>query len=428
MRLCVFEDAFVRLLEPLTLTRPAWSLRCGASTLLERQQRMLGAVEVGALVRPELYDLCRLENPGLSVNDADFLRHDDLILVNARWLPSSGLVIDKTRPHVGLVNEQIAYIVSPPATFGEEPFETLLSWLDQCRSTMPTLETSGVMIDYLWDLVDHNPETLIQDWQWFQSTPGFAGSQQGTSILGPGEKLLVAQDAVVEPFVVVDTRPGPVLIDRGAVVHSFSRLEGPCYIGKNTWIVGAKIRGGSFGPKCKIGGEVEASIIQGHSNKYHDGFLGHSYLGEWVNLAAGTQTSDLRNDYGIIRVSVDGERIATGRTKIGSFIGDHSKTGLGALLNTGSAIGVFSNLLPAGSLLPQTVPSFCQVQYGKIQENQDLQQLFSTAATVMSRRGLTFTDTHREFFQGLFDRTSAQRLRTIREIEMRQLRPRDKII
>jgi len=428
MRLCVFEDAAVRLLEPLTLTRPAWSLRCGASTLLERQQRILGAVEVGALLRPELHDLCSLENPGLPINDAGFLRHDALILVNARWLPSSDLVIDKTRPHVGLVHEQIAYIVSPPATLVEEPFDALPSWLDQCRSTLPALDTSGVMIDYLWDLVDHNPEALIQDWEWFKNQPCFGGGPRETTIFGPTEKLVAAQDAVVEPFVVVDTRQGPVLIDQGALVHAFSRLEGPCYIGKNTWIVGAKVRGGTFGPKCKIGGEVEASIIQGHSNKYHDGFLGHSYLGEWVNLAAGTQTSDLRNDYGIVRVSVDGQRIATGTTKVGSFIGDHSKTGLGALLNAGSAIGAFSNLLPAGALLPQTVPSFCQVQHGKIQENQDLQQLFTTATTVMNRRGLPFTDTHRDFFQGLFDRTSAPRHRAIREIEMRQLRPRDKII
>src|SRR5262249_54710101 len=154
--------------------------------------------------------------------------------------------------------------------------------------------------------------------------------------------------------------------DEGAVVHSFSRLEGPCYVGKETWIVGAKLRGGSIGPKCRIGGEFEASIVQGHSNKYHDGFLGHSYLGEWVNPAAGTQTSDLRNDYGEIRVRVAGQRIATGRTKIGSFIGDHTKTGLSALLNTGSVIGAFCAILPAGYLLPPVVPSFCQVQHGQI--------------------------------------------------------------
>ncbi len=186
-------------------------------------------------------------------------------------------------------------------------------------------------------------------------------------------------------------------------------------------IVGAKVRGGSYGPMCKIGGEAEANIVQGYSNKYHDGFLGHSYLGEWVNLAAGTQTSDLRNDYGPIRVSVAGRRISTGRTKIGSYIGDHSKTGLAALLNTGSVIGVFCNLLPSGSLLPQVVPSFCQVNDGQMQERMDFQQIFATAETVMARRGVTFTPEHRAFFAALYSNTADGRLRTIRDAEMRQL-------
>ena len=116
---------------------------------------------------------------------------------------------------------------------------------------------------------------------------------------------------------VADTTGGPVVIDREAVVTAFTRLEGPCYIGPRTQVHGAKIRAGTtLGPDCRIGGEVEASIVQGHSNKYHDGFLGHAYLGEWVNLGAGTQNSDLRNDYG--EVVGDGQRpagAAPGRPK-----------------------------------------------------------------------------------------------------------------
>ena len=126
------------------------------------------------------------------------------------------------------------------------------------------------------------------------------------------------------------------MIDRDAVVQSFSRLEGPCYIGKESWIVGGKLRGGTtIGPCSRVGGEVEASIIQGNSNKYHDGFLGHSYVGEWVNLAAATQTSDLRNDYDLVKVTLNGD-ISTGKSKVGSYIGDHAKTGLSGALNTGS--------------------------------------------------------------------------------------------
>jgi UDP-N-acetylglucosamine diphosphorylase/glucosamine-1-phosphate N-acetyltransferase len=213
------------------------------------------------------------------------------------------------------------------------------------------------------------------------------------------------------------------MIDAGAQVNAFSRLEGPCYIGKESWIVGAKLRANStIGPCCRIGGEVEASLVQGHSNKYHEGFLGHSYVGEWVNLAAATQTSDLRNDYDVVRMTVNGQRLNTGKTKVGSFIGDHTKTGLGALFNTGSAIGAFANVLPSGTLLPQVIPSFCLVQHGQLQEQWDLRKLFHTAGRAMQRRGKELTEVHRDFYYGLFDATTSWRQRTIRDEEVRRMR------
>ena len=214
---------------------------------------------------------------------------------------------------------------------------------------------------------------------------------------------------MVEPFVFADTRGGPVMIDQGAIVHAFSRLEGPCYVGKESWIAGAKLRAGStIGPCCRIGGEVEASIVQGYSNKYHDGFLGHSYLGEWVNLAAATQTSDLRNDYDVVRLTINGQRISTGTNKAGSYIGDHTKTGLGALLNTGSTVGAFANVLPSGSLAPPVIPSFTRVQDGDLRELWDLRKLFSTAARVMQRRGKTLTEVPpRFYYDRLFETTVA---------------------
>ena len=138
------------------------------------------------------------------------------------------------------------------------------------------------------------------------------------------------------------------MIDEGAIVSAFTRLEGPCYIGPHSQVFGAKIRAGtSLGPHCRIGGEVEASIVHGHSNKYHDGFLGHSYVGEWVNLGAGTHSSDLRVDYGPVSVILNRQPFATGQAKVGCFMGDHVKTGLGVLINTGSNIGAFCNLFPA---------------------------------------------------------------------------------
>lgn len=424
MRLCAFEDAGVQFLEPLSLTRPAFTLWCGAGSILERQRRLLGAHEVGALVRPGLVPMCRLQYPELAVNDADFLHSDSLVLVNGRWLPPEQVPVglrEPLQPHVGLVGKEVAYVALP--VNGAEHFpETIETWLSQCRQTLPSVEAGGTLVRYLWELVDANGPALTSDWRWFQERHGNNSARHGAAVLGREEQLVVAQGATIEPYVVVDTRGGPVLIDEGAVIHSFSRLEGPCYVGRETWIVGAKLRGGTIGPVCRIGGEVETSIVHGHSNKYHDGFLGHSYIGEWVNLAAGTQTSDLRNDYGQVRVTVAGERVRTGRTKVGSFIGDHTKTGLGALLNTGTLIGAFCNVLPSGTYLPQTIPSFCVVQNGKIQERLDFRPMFTTASLVMRRRGCEFTDLHRDFVYWLYDQTAEQRHRTFREVEVPRLR------
>ncbi len=421
MRVCVFEDQGARHLEPLSLTRPAFDLRCGALTLLERQARAFAADELGALIRPALADLCRLAHPDLAINDL-LWQAGTTVLVNARWLAPPLPLADRTTPRVGLVGDEVAYVVLPSSALPDCTPETVDEWVADCKDTLPRAQAGGVMIRYLWDLVEQNPRALCADLAWFRARHGAGARPANLAVVGPADAVVVHPDAAIDPFVVADTRGGPVLIDRGAVVHSFSRLEGPSYVGPQSWILGAKLRGGTLGPCCRVGGEVEASILQGHSNKYHDGFLGHSYLGEWVNLGAGTQVSDLRNDYGPVKVTVNGERVATGLTKVGSFIGDHTKTGLNALLNTGTTAGVFCNLLPSGSLLPQVIPSFCTYGHAQLQECWDLRQLFTTAATAMRRRGQELTAAHNEFFFGLYDRTAALRRQVIRDSELKRLR------
>jgi UDP-N-acetylglucosamine diphosphorylase/glucosamine-1-phosphate N-acetyltransferase len=220
----------------------------------------------------------------------------------------------------------------------------------------------------------------------------------------------------------IDTTNGPVLLDSGAVVQSFSRIEGPCYIGAGTRVLSARIHGGSIGPQCRIGGEVEASIVHGYSNKAHDGFLGHSYVGEWVNLAAGTTTSDLRTDYGVVRMTIQGRTIDTGLMKVGSFIGDHTKTSLNTLFNTGTVVGAFAQLLGSGELLPRNIPSFCRHGRGRLHERSDLRELFATAGIMMARRNRDWTDTHAELFFTLFEETASERRQLLRDSEQGRLR------
>jgi UDP-N-acetylglucosamine diphosphorylase/glucosamine-1-phosphate N-acetyltransferase len=212
-------------------------------------------------------------------------------------------------------------------------------------------------------------------------------------------------------MVAIDAEHGPVYIDEGAEIQPFSRIEGPCYIGKGSILLGAKCReGNSIGPVCRVGGEVEESIIHGYSNKYHDGFLGHAYVGEWVNLGALTTNSDLKNDYTTVSVMLDGRNaIDTGSTKVGSLIGDHTKTSIGTLLNTGSYVGAMAIIMATGKPLPKYIPSFSWFVEGVVTKGFGRRKLYETAKTAMSRRGREWTDAEEAMWEAIFEMTAPQR-------------------
>jgi UDP-N-acetylglucosamine diphosphorylase/glucosamine-1-phosphate N-acetyltransferase len=419
MRLCVFEDAGFAGLEPLSLTRPVFELRCGARTLRERQARLFAASETAALVRPELAPLYRLEHPEITVNPSRPAGAGAAAFVNGRWLPPAGAPA-ADGPAVGLVGGEVAYAVLPAGQAGDVTYETLPWRLEEWKRELPCREAGGVLVAHPWDLVEHNGAALEQDFAAWDADHDRAPT--GAAVVGPADRVRIDPTAAVEPLVLIDATAGPVLVDRGATVRAFSRLQGPCYVGPGTHVLGAALRGSSVGPHCRVGGEVEAAVFQGHANKAHDGFLGHSYVGEWVNLGAGTQASDLRTDYESVRFRLHGRAIDSGLLKVGAFLGDHAKTSVGALLNTGSAVGPFAQLLADGGLLPRAVPGFCRYAHGRLQERSDLREMFATAAVVMGRRGRCWTEAHADFFLGLFERTADGRRLALREAEHKRLR------
>jgi UDP-N-acetylglucosamine diphosphorylase/glucosamine-1-phosphate N-acetyltransferase len=419
MRICVYEDAAVANLEPLALTRPAFDLRCGAFSLLERQVRYWNAGEVGAIVRPELAEFCAVLHPTLTVNNRSWLQSGPVVLVNARWLPPPGPASAPRNAQVGVAGNQVAFVAVPWEGLAEATLAALAAYVAECQQTLPSVEAGGRMIDYPWDLVESNGEALEQD---YQLRKGRGVPAPHVTVVGPRERLIVEAGARVDPLVVIDTTKGPVLIDRGAVVQAFSLIEGPSWVGPDTHVLSARVRGSSLGPVCRVGGEVEATILHGYSNKAHDGFLGHSYLGEWINFGAGTQVSDLRNDYGPVTVAIAGQKVNTGLTKVGSFVGDHTKTGLNTIFNTGTAVGPFCNLLASDTFLPKTVPAFCSFAHGRLQDRADFRQLFTTAATVMRRRNREWTGGHADFFLALYGSTADYRRQVLRESEQRRLR------
>jgi UDP-N-acetylglucosamine diphosphorylase/glucosamine-1-phosphate N-acetyltransferase len=214
--------------------------------------------------------------------------------------------------------------------------------------------------------------------------------------LGPG--------SVLKPGAVVDASAGPVIIGSGVEVMPNAVIEGPCFIGRGSRIkIGGKIYGQtSIGPQCKVGGEVECSIILGYVNKQHDGFLGHSYLGRWVNLGADTNTSDLKNNYGAVRVTLEGREIDTGRTFLGSLIGDHAKTGINTMLNTGSAVGVAANVF-GGGFPSKSIPAFAWGGFDR-ESVYRLDDALDVARKVMARRGVEMTPADETLLRYLFGR------------------------
>jgi UDP-N-acetylglucosamine diphosphorylase/glucosamine-1-phosphate N-acetyltransferase len=408
MRICVYEDRHVRGLEPLTLTRPAVDLLCGLTTLGEKQARYFAATAVGHLCRPVVADLIRARDPVANVNDPAWLRGAPTVLVNARWLPPPRprhapppprrhLIVRAPNPfadapYIGTANGAVAFAVLDRRHLEAVSPATLDDCLDDWARSLPAREVGGNVVARPWELIDLNADQIARDFEATCDPTDVGFHPTGFAVVGHADRLLIDPTAQVDPMVVADTTHGPVVIGAHAVVHAFTRLEGPCAVGAGTVVHGAQVRAGTtFGPQCRIGGEIECSIVLGFANKYHEGFLGHSYVGEWVNLAAGTHTSDLRCDYQPVSVPLDGNEVPTGRTKVGAIIGDHVKTGLGVLLNTGTAIGPFAQVLPTGGFAPRDIRAFTRVGPAGVKELADVDRLFVVADTVMRRRGRALT-------------------------------------
>lgn len=252
------------------------------------------------------------------------------------------------------------------------------------------LEIEGVRLQGTYDLLTALEALLTADCADFMAAPS-DGVPEGSLVLGDPERL-VCLGAIVEPGVVFDLRNGAVVLDQGSEIRSGSRLEGPTYVGPATKVLGGFIRGAVFGPECRVRGEIVASVFMGYSNKSHEGFVGHSVVGPWVNLGAGTTTSNLKNTYGPVRLEVGGERIETGRLNVGTLFGDHAKTAIGTMLATGTVVSAGANVFGA-STPPKYIPPFA---WGCFGERMSEEGFLRVAERVMARRNVEFSAQRRE--------------------------------
>jgi UDP-N-acetylglucosamine diphosphorylase/glucosamine-1-phosphate N-acetyltransferase len=401
---------------PLALCRPIWDLRCGMTSLAEKLFDRVRPAERAGFLPPHLAGVQQQDWP---LNDPRSLSGADLLVVDARVKADGLAKLDEgpSRVFLDAGGEVLAarIVRQDLAKFGAGSIDALLAWAKQ--NLAPAADAKLSTWNYIWDLILANPAQLGEDFR----TAGRSGIdseatlEQPTAIRGSRSDIFVGRGAKIHPMVVLDAEHGPIYIDAGAEIHPFSRIEGPCYVGCDSILLGAKCReGNSIGPMCRIGGEVEESIIQGYSNKYHDGFLGHAYVGEWVNLGALTTNSDLKNDYSDVKITLDGRtQFSTGSTKVGALIGDHAKTSIGTLLNTGTCIGAMTLLVTSGKLLPKFIPSFTWHLNGAIIHGGGKAALYATARTAMGRRKCQWTEADEAMWDAVYDLTAKEREDTI---------------
>jgi UDP-N-acetylglucosamine diphosphorylase/glucosamine-1-phosphate N-acetyltransferase len=259
----------------------------------------------------------------------------------------------------------------------------------------------------LSDLIHANDSLLRADFDmFFHDQDSFFETEPGVTVLNPYQAW-IGEDVTLKPGVVVDASDGPVVIDEGAVVMPNAVITGPVYIGKNSTIkVGAKIYPGTtIGPVCKIGGEVEGSIFQAYSNKQHDGFLGHSFVGEWVNIGADTNNSDLKNTYMEVEFYSyrARQKIPSGSIFLGTLIGDHTKLGINTTINTGTVIGCGCNLW-GSALITGFIPDLSWGTADALKPYR-LPAFFATASVVKQRRKLVLSPAEIKLYQQIKELT-----------------------
>jgi UDP-N-acetylglucosamine diphosphorylase/glucosamine-1-phosphate N-acetyltransferase len=365
---------------PFTGVRPIAELRAGVWRIRERWARSLGLLAEATLGshaegfhesdEPPSSDPSAITGPAV---------------VAASWFAPAGRAVPLAPETRRLVHGDvtIAWVLAAGERF------------DPTTTRGRAVAVDGVLLAGTYSLLDALEKLLVDDCAVFRSR---GATPAGATILGdPADVISIG--ANVEPGVVFDVRPGPVVLEAGAEVRSGTRIEGPTFVGAGTRVLGGYVRACVFGPACRVRGEIASSVFLGYANKAHDGFVGHSVLGHWVNLGAGTTTSNLKNTYGLVRLTVEGEPIETGRLNVGTFFGDHAKTAIGTMLGTGTVVSVGANVFggpPSKYVLP--------FAWGVGGETMTEEGFLRVAERVLSRRDVAWTEARRDSLRRTYAR------------------------
>ncbi len=395
----IFEDAHFGDFAPISLTRPVYLMRAGIFPQYERIRRGLRADRMTFMCRNQIAPLLAEQIPDFPVNIIK-RGQDDLLLVNGRIREFGDLVerlADERYTRGFESNGELVAMLLKAETLEAlpaiAPGEDYLKFFGAENESVPRHKTSATLYRYPWEFVEDIDRSIGRDFRVLEpefGVPNGVKVHDGAFFVNENNVFL-GDGVTVLPGAVIDASAGPVYIGANTRVEPHAAIAGPTYVGPNSVVLAGKITASSIGHTCRVGGEVEESVFQAYVNKYHAGFIGHSYVGQWVNFGAMTTNSDLKNNYSTIRVSVNGESIDTGSIKVGSLIGDHTKFGIGTLLNTGISVGVCCNIFGGSLVADKDVPSF---RWGTTGEWTDYRcdKAVETAQRTTERRNVTLSD------------------------------------
>ncbi|HEY1597961.1 MAG TPA: putative sugar nucleotidyl transferase [Pirellulales bacterium] len=402
MPILLFEDEQVTQLYPVSVGKPAFLLSCGSFRLLDLVTQIDPHVQVR--VRPHLR----------AVHDADYpapttgARGDEpILLVNARLVPSVEVIaqleeLRRTGKPCRVNNGTNLAVALLPLGTEMPPVDTPmhdLQWrVDRCE--LPIIELDLPLFAYPHDIVRHHLTSLPGNLDYRLKQGAYREIADG---------VFAAEGASLGQFVVTDTRKGPIVLDQGASVGPYCYISGPAHLGQGARVIEhAAIKDGvSLGHTTKIGGEVEGSVIEPYTNKQHHGFLGHSYLGSWVNLGAGTCNSDLKNTYGQVNMEYWGQRVPTGMQFIGTIVGDYAKTAINTGIFTGKTVGACSMLY---GFVTTNVPSFVNYArlFGQVTEA-PVDVMVATQARMFARRNVSQRPCDIQLLHDMYELTRHER-------------------
>ena len=385
MNLIIFEDKLTSNLKPFTYNHASFEVKTGMYSNLDRFISIFSNYKIYLIVRSEIEDLISERFSFLDVNPKNIPKG---FCINGTvvWKKEYNSLLSKK-----LINNNL-FFYNEQGDISIEEF-----YLQDAFSIQSNIKNELLTIEYLWDAFDIFEKKVNEDFDLLK--PVIDIKQDSSSYFINKNRIIINKNSNIRTGSILDAERGPIIIGENVTIDIGSKIQGPVFIDNNSYISpGAKIRPMTLiGPGCKVGGEISNTIFYANSNKVHDGFLGHSYVGEWVNIGAGTNNSNLKNNYGHIKFIFENKQINTERTFLGAMIGDYTRIGISTMLNTGTYIGIGSNVYGA-DFQDKFIKPF---SWGK-NEKVDFNKFIDTCIKMKKRRNENLSKTEKNLLEKIY--------------------------